>query len=110
MIRSPKPPGGETFPLCIFGKMEQYSADLLRPDAEDFSFERYFFYNFTSYEIEPNLDASAEEQRRAIVTRNIFQFNHPGQTTSRRHAWERWVNMPEHERFSEDFPFRFILL
>jgi uncharacterized protein (TIGR02646 family) len=95
---------------CQNAKMEQYSADLLRPDVEGFSFERYFFYNFTSHEIEANLDASAEEQRRAIVTRDTFQFNHPGQTTSRRHAWERWVNLSEHERFLEDFPFRFMLL
>ncbi|MFN0036929.1 MAG: hypothetical protein ACKVUS_17880 [Saprospiraceae bacterium] len=95
---------------CQKAKMEDFSEDLLWPDAVDYSFERYFIYNYAFHEITPNPDASESEQSRAKTTIDIFQFNHPGQVISRRHAWERWNGNLEGERFIEDFNFRFILM
>jgi uncharacterized protein (TIGR02646 family) len=95
---------------CQNVKMEKFSEDLLSPDAADYSFERYFVYNYTSHEIEINTTASPDDQRKATVTLRIFQFNHPAQVISRRHSWERWVLKPKNERYLDDFAFRFLLM
>lgn len=90
--------------------MEKFSEDLLSPDAADYSFERYFVYNYTSHEIEINTTASPDDQRKATETLRIFQFNYPGQVIWRRQSWERWVFTPENERHLDDFAFRFLLM
>lgn len=95
---------------CQQLKLEQFSEDLLRPDALDYNFDRYFVYNYKEHEIEFNPAASEEEQRKAKTTIAIFGFNESGQPTSRRHAWERWTGKSEEDRVVDDFPFRFLFL
>lgn len=90
--------------------MEQYSDNLLCPDATDYTFDRYYKYNYSSHHIEINDTASVEDQLKALETRRIFNFNHEGQVIARRHAWERWVNLSETDRHVDDFPFRFLFL
>ncbi|MDX2070472.1 MAG: hypothetical protein SFV55_18740 [Haliscomenobacter sp.] len=65
---------------CQTAKMESFSTDLLRPDAPDYSFERYFLYNYASHEIEVNPNASLTDQNKAETTIRIFQFNYPERT------------------------------
>lgn len=89
--------------------MESFSTDLLRPDAPDYSFDRYFVYNFSSHEIGVNPSALATDQNKAQITIQIFQFNYSEKTTLRRHAWERWMRASPEEQNLDDFPFRFIL-
>lgn len=90
--------------------MENFSEELLRPDAPDYSFERYFVYNFSNHEIEANPSASRIDQNKAQVTIRIFQFNYPEKITLRRHAWQRWMRSSATEQILDDFPFRFIFL
>jgi len=89
--------------------MEQFSDDLLWPDADDYTFERYFIYNYASHEIEINPTASDNDKRKASETSRIFYFNHPSQIISRRHSWERWNDKADVDRLT-DFSFRFILM
>jgi uncharacterized protein (TIGR02646 family) len=87
-------------------KMENFDDALLRPDALDFSFERYFILNFSTFEINPNPKAIPEDQEKAAISIRIFGFNHTGQLIARRHSFERYnaITTPD----LEDFAFRFI--
>lgn len=52
---------------------------LLRPDAEDFEFARYFIWDYTNGELLPNPAASLLDQDRAAFTIASFRLNelHP---------------------------------
>jgi uncharacterized protein (TIGR02646 family) len=93
---------------CQRTKWEQFDELLLRPDAEDYSFDRYFQLDTKDFEIKPNPAASPIEQERASITIRIFGLNNSGQPTSRRHSWQRYYNMSEEERDINDFAFRFM--
>lgn len=60
---------------------DSWDARLLRPDAPDFEFSRFFLWDFTTGELLPNPAATAEDQARALCTIESFQLNqkHPGQ-------------------------------
>ena len=93
---------------CQRSKMEQFDDLLLRPDAVDYSFERYFMLDTETFEIQPNLAAVAQDQNRAVKTINIFGFNERGQIESRRRSWQRFYGLAETDRQSEDFAYRFM--
>lgn len=95
---------------CQISKSEKFDSNLLRPDAKDYTFERYFVYNYTNHEIEVNLAANETDQRAAAITIKIFDFNHKGQVVSRRQAWGRWNSVAESDRILDDFNSRFIFL
>lgn len=60
-------------------KGAEFDDDLLRPDAPDFDFDRYFSWDFTRGTLNPNAAATAEDQRRAEVSIRLFHLNegHP---------------------------------
>ena len=60
---------------CNFAKLEEWDPALLRPDAPDFRFERYFDYRFDTGELSPNPVASPTDQRCATVTIKILDLN-----------------------------------
>ena len=91
---------------CQKAKWEQFDDDLLRPDAADFSFSRYFIVNYSTGEIDSNPAASPEDQHRASITIDIFDLKHKAQCTSRRHSVERFQSMPHADL--EDFAYRFM--
>jgi len=61
------------------GKGEAFDEALLRPDAEDYSFERYFRWDFTTGELKINELASPADQERAARTIQLYRLNqeHP---------------------------------
>jgi uncharacterized protein (TIGR02646 family) len=60
-------------------KFEEFDEDLLRPDADDYDFDKYFRWDFTRGTLEVNEQASPENQRRAQVTIRLYRLNeeHP---------------------------------
>jgi hypothetical protein len=60
-------------------KGEKFNELLLRPDSDDYEFDRYFRWDFTLGTIEVNAKATEDEQRRAEVTRTLYGLNigHP---------------------------------
>ncbi len=64
-------------------KNNNYDEDLLRPDAEDFVFDRYFRWDYTTGELLVNSQASEEDQNRAKITIKIYALN------NRHPAWRR---------------------
>ena len=60
-------------------KGDAYDELLLRPDAEDFRFEDYFQWEYSTGELKPNPESSPENQKRAEVTIELYLLNerHP---------------------------------
>lgn len=78
---------------CQDSKKGNYNDFILRPDAPDFSFSRYFRYNYTNHTIEINPIATLEDQQKAMSTIEVFSFNYPAVKTSRRYAFERFFQI-----------------
>ena len=93
---------------CQLAKMELYDLGLLRPDATDFSFERYFIFNFTTGEIELNPNSSPSEKNCANITISILQLNDKARCLNRKHAIQRFQSIPKNEQDLNDFPYRFL--
>ncbi len=64
---------------CQCVKGERYEKQALRPDDEDYEFDRYFSWDWTKGSIEVNKRASKEDQIRAQVTIQLYDLNqgHP---------------------------------
>jgi uncharacterized protein (TIGR02646 family) len=60
-------------------KGDDFDEDLLRPDADDYAFEKYFRWDFTTGEMLTNTLALPEDQQRADVTIRLYRLNinHP---------------------------------
>lgn len=71
-------------PDCQGFKREKFDDALLRPDADDFEFSRYFDYDFNKHEIKPHPDATSTDQQWAKVTIELLNLNHPSLRTTRR--------------------------
>lgn len=75
---------------CQGVKRERWHDDLLRPDADDYSFERYFLFDYTIGEIKPNSLASTADQARALVTIAIYGLDQSGKRRGRCLELRRW--------------------
>ena len=91
---------------CQDSKRTDFDELLLRPDDIEFSFNRYFIYNYATHIIDPNPSASDYDKKRAAITIRTFDFNYFGMKTSRRHAFERYSKSTDPE--VNDFNYRFM--
>lgn len=85
------------------GKGDDFDEALLRPDAEDYSFDRFFRWDYTNGTLEVNERASAEDQNRARVTRSLYRLN-VGHPSLRRRELRRRSLMPNEPL--DDFAYR----
>ena len=85
------------------GKGEQWSDPLLKPDESDYSFFRYFRYVNATGRLEPNPEASTEDQRRATETIRIFRLNDDGRTADRKRVLRLYRSFAP-----ENCPYRFL--
>ncbi len=97
------------FPACErcqkgpVGKGDDWSPLLLKPDAPDYNFQKYFRYVAATGHLEPNPQASEQDQERAALTIRTFGLN----TGSRPRSRQRVASTYGH--FSaEDRPYRFV--
>jgi hypothetical protein len=65
---------------------DRFDEGLLRPDADDYAFERYFECDLATGRLAPAGDASRGDQQRAAVTIQLFNLNHPRLMVLRRDA------------------------
>ena len=65
--------------FCQGQKREKYDEKTLRPDESGYCFDDYFRWHYPSGKLEPNPDASCENQERAQITIDIYGLNngHP---------------------------------
>lgn len=61
-----------------------YDARAIRPDEDEYSFDKYFFIDYASGLLSPNPSLPKELQERAVVTINIFSLNHPTLVNTRK--------------------------
>lgn len=93
---------------CQMIKKDNFAEELLRPDAFDFTFDRYFTYNYSNHEIEihPRLEAGENDYKRAEITIQLLGFNLYNNPTKRRMQFERRMGNPNGDLL--DFAFRFM--
>lgn len=75
-------------------KGEEFDEALLNPDAEDYEFDRYFLWDFTTGEMMVNQLASLEDQNRAKVTIELYRLNE-GHPRNRRLAMKNRADNPD---------------
>jgi uncharacterized protein (TIGR02646 family) len=75
--------------LCQGTKREQWDEGLLRPDSQDYSFERYFLFDYTTGQVRPNSLAPAEDQTR------IFGLDLDSRRRGRCLELRRWQQGPK---------------
>ena len=71
---------------CNCAKGEQWDDALLQPDAPDFAFARYFYYEPITGELSPAPGASVEDQHRARRTIAICDLNDGDKVEARKLA------------------------
>lgn len=74
---------------CQSKKMEQYEDSLLSPEQLNFDFNRYFYVDYTTFELKPNPAATEEDFASAELTIRIFGLAQAAHNISRGHEFER---------------------
>jgi len=69
---------------CQGHKLERFEPALLRPDASDYDFDRYFIYDHASGEIQINTAATSDDQHRADRTIELLGLNKSGRPKTRK--------------------------
>lgn len=106
------------FPICGTcnkSKLQKFDEDLLKPDLPEYTFSRYFLFDFKSGQLIPNPLAEQNDQARASKTCEIFKLNKADLCEDRiwfYRALYRWENEdqipPECRTVINSRPFRFI--
>jgi len=93
---------------CNKAKREQWDDALLRPDAPDYRFERYFEFRFETGELQPAPAASAEEQQRARCTIELLDLNRADACQVRKRAY-RDIRRAASTSEALDYGYRFLI-
>ena len=76
--------------FCQGEKQGQWDDGLLKPDADDYAFEKYFQFDFTTGELKPNAVVSESDQLRASVTIKMYGLDHEKRRRFRRLELRKW--------------------
>lgn len=76
---------------CQGSKREQWDEQLLCADAVEYSFSKYFEFDFTTGAIRPNSLASPEDQQRAAVTLDLYGLDSPARRRNRLNEGRRFA-------------------
>lgn len=96
---------------CQGHKGEQFSPQLLHPDAPGYTFERYFIYDYATGDILINPQATLPEQDRARWTIQVLGLNLSGRPKTRKRMVTRFLHLPAPlQRERDELPYRFALL
>lgn len=95
--------------VCQNAKGEKFDKRLLKPDTEDYRFERYFVSNYKTGKIEANPSANAKEQERARMTIETYRLNNFGRSHSRLIEWKKYQGGSGEDLCIDDFSYRFFL-
>ncbi len=96
---------------CQRSKVEQFNENILRPDSEEYSFEDYYIYNYSTHEIDIRPDISDSKKIKALATREIFGFNHGENPKAREISFDRYrgkISLGETIEIN-DFPYRYAI-
>lgn len=89
---------------CQSHKGEKWDDGLIAPDAQDYSFWRYFEFDFTTGAIRPSTTASEPEKHRAEITISMYGLDTDKRRRFRRLELKKWSSSAE--RHLDDFAYR----
>ncbi len=92
---------------CNKAKLAQWEEALLRPDSDDFEFERYFIFESDSGKLAPNPTVGPADQHRALRTIEILGLNRPGLCTGRRRTAKSLLTCSKND--INDWGYRFLI-
>jgi uncharacterized protein (TIGR02646 family) len=97
---------------CQSSKGELWNDLLLKPDAEDFEFDRYFDFDTTNGAIRPNRFSSEADQERARVTIEMYSLDTEVRRKHRKQALRIWLKLlaTDTVELIEDHPYRDFLV
>ncbi|MGB0932044.1 MAG: hypothetical protein ACPGVB_14765 [Chitinophagales bacterium] len=102
------------FLACHFcqEKGDTFDEKLLKPDDVAYEFNRYFIFNFRTYEIEVRQDSgiSEEDKERAKITLEIYKLNYTDRSKARQRTFKQYYNTLEANRDVDDFSYRYMFL
>ena len=79
---------------CQNAKGNDWNQDLLRPDADDYLFNTYFDFDYTTGQLRANLAAKPEHQIQARVTIEMYGLDLIARRTRRRENLRAWQRDP----------------
>ncbi len=89
---------------CQKSKLEKWDDALLKPDAEDYDFDRYFRFDYTTGAVLPNPSAEDADQSRARVTINLYNPDSHSRRKYRLLEMRRWCRA--NDMSVDDFAYR----
>jgi uncharacterized protein (TIGR02646 family) len=95
--------------MCQSHKGEKFDERLLKPDALNYYFVRYFVANYRTGEIEPLPGAPAADRERAEETIKLYGLNTAQRRKARKREWEFFMRADEPDVTIEDYHYRFFL-
>lgn len=91
-------------------KGDDYDERLLKPDDIAYEFERYFTFNFRTFEIDVRADAAEQDKERAEITLTMYRLNYTGRAKARQWIFKQFNNTKEEHRNIDDFAYRYMFL
>jgi uncharacterized protein (TIGR02646 family) len=79
---------------CNHYKGNQFSRKLLKPDRNNYDFDKYFMFDFETGEIKPNESQSVHTQARAAETIKLYGLNKDSRPQARLNELENYIIMP----------------
>jgi hypothetical protein len=89
---------------CQQAKGDDFHPALLKPDADDYDFDRYFKFEFELGEIHPASAEGTPDYERAYETIRLYGLNDAGRPRHRRNALKRFLRDPE--KIVGDMPYQ----
>lgn len=93
--------------LCNIKKGKRFDRRLLKPDKFEYSFKRYFIFNYSTGIISPNPQCSDEDRERAKITIKLYGLNDDERPETRLEEWEKYLDSQAKNK--DRFAYRFIL-
>jgi uncharacterized protein (TIGR02646 family) len=91
---------------CQSEKGDQWDDGLLAPDDPEYTFQRYFEFDFTTGAIRPSTIASDADKRRAEVTISMYGLDTDSRRRFRRLELKKWLGAKTKERVLDESPYR----
>jgi uncharacterized protein (TIGR02646 family) len=93
---------------CNGAKRDQWEPALLRPDDADYSFSRYFLFNFDTGALEPAPGMTEGARHRALRTIEILDLNRTGACQARKATVQK-IRRRESDDELADVDYRFLI-
>ncbi len=88
---------------CQSSKGEQWSEDLLAPDAPGYRWSDWFEFDYTTGQLKPNTFAHSTSQERASVTIRLYGLDSSERVRRRILELKKWTHADKQSRNIDDF-------